>query len=55
MKGKLSDQPLAELIREISAKGLSGALRLERKRAQTAIYFEQGRIIFAAANLRNSS
>jgi curved DNA-binding protein CbpA len=52
MKGKLSDQPLAELIREISAKGLSGTLRLERERMQTAIYFEQGRIIFAAANLR---
>lgn len=52
MKGKLVDQPLAELIREMSAKGLSGTLRLEHEQAQTAVYFENGRIIYAASNLR---
>jgi curved DNA-binding protein CbpA len=52
MKGRLSDQPLAELIREISAKGLSGTLRLEHERAQTAVYFDKGEVIYAAANLR---
>jgi curved DNA-binding protein CbpA len=52
MKGKLTNQPLAELIREISAKTLSGTLRLEQGPAQTAIYFENGQIVYAAANLR---
>lgn len=52
MKGKLVDQPLAELIREMGAKGLSGTLRLEHERAQTAVYFENGRVIYAASNLR---
>jgi curved DNA-binding protein CbpA len=52
MKGKLTDQPLAELIREIYAKNLSGTLRLEHERAQTAVYFENGAIVYAASNLR---
>jgi len=53
MKGTLSDQPLAELIREISARNFSGTLRLEHERAQVAVYFENGRLIFAASNLRS--
>ena len=52
MKGKLTEQPLAELIREISSKNLSGTLRLERERTQTAIYFDSGQLIYAACNLR---
>lgn len=52
MKGKLTDQPLVELIREISSKELSGTLRLEQEQAQTAIYFESGQLIFSASNLR---
>jgi len=52
MKGTLTDQPLAELIREISSKAFSGTLRLERERAQTAIYFEAGAVVYAASNLR---
>lgn len=52
MKGTLTEQPLAELIREISAKGLSGTLRLEHERAQTAVYFETGQLVYAASNLR---
>ena len=52
MNGKLSDQPLAELIREIGSKLFSGALRLERELAKTAIYFEKGRLVFAASNIR---
>lgn len=50
--GKLTEQPLAELIREISIKGLSGTLRLEQERMQTAVYFDQGQLIYAASNLR---
>jgi len=52
MNGKLSLNPLAELIREIGSKGLSGALRLENERAKTVCYFEQGRVVFAASNIR---
>ena len=52
MKGKLTDQPLAELIREISSKGFSGTLRLEHNRAQAAVYLEEGQVIYAASNLR---
>jgi len=52
MKGKLTDQPLAELIREMHAKNLSGTLRLVHERAQTAVYFENGAIVYAASNLR---
>lgn len=52
MKGKLTDQPLVELIREISAKGFSGTLRLQQELAQCAIYFEEGEVVFAASNLR---
>lgn len=52
MKGKLTDQPLVELIREISSKGLSGTLRLQQERVQSAVYFEEGQLVFAASNLR---
>jgi curved DNA-binding protein CbpA len=50
--GKLAEQPLAELIREISFKGLSGCVRLEHERAQTAAYFDAGQLVYAATNLR---
>lgn len=52
MKGTLTEQPLAELIHEISSKGMSGSLRLERERAQTAVYFDSGQLIYAASNVR---
>jgi curved DNA-binding protein CbpA len=52
MNGRLSDQPLAELIREIGSKSLAGALRLEHDRAKTVVYFEKGQIVFAASNIR---
>ncbi len=51
MEGKLAEHPLAELIREITATGLAGALRLARERAQVAIYFESGQLVFATSNL----
>jgi curved DNA-binding protein CbpA len=52
MAGQLKIHPLTELIREISAGGLSGALRLARERAKTVVYFDTGEIIYAASNLR---
>ncbi len=52
MKGRLADQPLAELVREIASKGLSGTLRLEHERAQAVVYFEDGQVVFAASNIR---
>ena len=52
MNGQLSEQPLAELIREISAKSLSGRLRLEHERVHAVAYFEEGTLLYAASNLR---
>ena len=53
MNGQLSEQPLAELIREISSKSLSGRLRLEHERVHVVAYFETGRFLYAAANVRS--
>jgi curved DNA-binding protein CbpA len=52
MAGQLKRHPLTELVREISAAELSGALRLVREQARTVIYFDAGEIIYAASNLR---
>jgi len=52
MEGTLAEHPLAELIREITATGLTGALRLGRERAKVAIYIESGQLVFATSNLR---
>jgi curved DNA-binding protein CbpA len=52
MNGQLSEQPLAELIREISSKSLSGRLRLEHERIKVVAYFESGSFVYAAANVR---
>ena len=54
MKGNLTTQPLAELIREIAVKGISGTLRLERERAQMAVYFERGQVVYAASNVKTT-
>jgi tetratricopeptide (TPR) repeat protein len=53
MNGQLSEQPLAELIREISSKSLSGRLRLEHERIHVVTYFETGKFLYAAANVRS--
>ena len=45
MKGQLSDRPLAELVHEISLKGLSGTVRLQHESVKAAVYFEQGEVI----------
>lgn len=52
MNGQLSEQPLAELIREIKAARLSGALRLARERVQAVVYAQAGAIVAAHSNLR---
>src|SRR6185369_8599712 len=52
MNGQLSEQPLAELIREISEKSLSGRLRLEHERVHVVAYFGHGKFLYAAANVR---
>lgn len=53
MNGNLSENPLAELIRELSSKKLSGRLQLQRDKIQLAIYFQSGKLIFAACNLHD--
>src|SRR5215213_4724744 len=52
MEGRLKDHPLAELIHEISDARLTGALRLAFERVKAVVYFEAGRVVAAASNLR---
>jgi DnaJ-domain-containing protein 1 len=52
MNGRLSDQPLAELVQEISEARLSGALRLARERVRGAVYFDAGQVAAALSNVR---
>ena len=52
MNGRLSNHPLAELVREISDARLSGVLRLERERSKSAVYFDNGQIAAAVSNAR---
>ena len=52
MNGQLSEQPLAELIREISIKRISGRLRLRHELIEAAVYFRDGVLIYAASNVR---
>lgn len=52
MKGQLSEHPLAELTREISAARLTGALRLVRERVKAVVYFNEGAAVGARSNMR---
>jgi curved DNA-binding protein CbpA len=52
MNGQLSEQPFAELIREISAKRMSGRLRVQQNRITVVSYFKAGVFLYAAANIR---
>lgn len=52
MHGQLSEHPPAELIREISAKSFGGRLSLEHDRIKAVTYFENGKFVYAAANVR---
>lgn len=53
MNGQLTERPLAEAIREISAKSLSGRLSVEHNRIKVAAYFYKGVFAYAASNLRD--
>ena len=53
MNGQLSEQPLVELIREISAKSVGGRLRLEHDRVKVVAYFDGGNLVYAASNVRS--
>src|SRR4029078_703075 len=52
MNGQLSEQPLAELIRDIAAKSLGGRLSLEHDRIKVVSYFDNGKLVYAASNVR---
>ena len=52
MNGQLSEQPFAELIREIAAKRMSGRLRVQQNRIAVVSYFKHGVFLYAAANVR---
>src|SRR5262245_12188950 len=53
MNGQLNDRPLADLIREIAKKSQSGRLSIEHDRIKLAAYFDQGKFVYAACNLRD--
>jgi curved DNA-binding protein CbpA len=53
MEGLIGEHPFAELTTEILEKRFSGALRVERERVRAVVYFENGDLIYASANLRN--
>src|SRR6201988_3130189 len=53
MNGQINDQPVAELIREISVKHLTGRLRLQHDAAKVVFYFESGKFLYAASNIKN--
>jgi curved DNA-binding protein CbpA len=53
MNGQLSENPLPELIRELSSKNLSGRLRLEFEKVKGVVYFKSGSVIYAACNVRS--
>ena len=52
MNGQLSEQPLVELIREISSHAVGGRLRLEHDRVKVVAYFDSGNFLYAASNVR---
>jgi len=52
MNGQLSEHPLAELIREISGKEISGRLSLQNEGGRVVIYFKNGQVVYAASNVR---
>ncbi|HEU4766639.1 MAG TPA: DnaJ domain-containing protein [Pyrinomonadaceae bacterium] len=52
MNGQLNKRPLAQVIREISTKSLSGRLSVEHDRIKVAAYFDKGKFIYAACNVR---
>src|SRR5262245_54165460 len=52
MNGQLSLHPLAELIREISAKEIAGRLSLQNDSSRVVIYFKNGLVVYAASNIR---
>ncbi len=52
MIGQLNEHPLAELIREISAKEIAGRLSLQNDSSRVVIYFKNGLVVYAAANVR---
>jgi hypothetical protein len=53
MNGQLRENPVAELIREISLKKFSGRLQLQFEKVKVAVYFKSGALVYAATNLKS--
>lgn len=52
LRGKISRNPVVELLVEISQTDLSGSLRLSQNEQKIVVYFDKGEIVFAASNTR---
>lgn len=50
--GKIQDSPIVELFYEAAANDLSGTFRLASDALKSAVYFADGKIVFAQTNLR---
>jgi hypothetical protein len=53
VQGQLGEKLVADLVREISGKNLSGLLRLSRGKTIKAIFFESGAPKYAISNITN--
>ena len=51
--GTLQERPLVELLREVKAESLTGAFRLAHERIKSAIYCNEGVIVYALSNVRS--
>ncbi len=54
VSGNLFTHPFAELIGEVGDARLGGSLRVDNKERKSIIYFNGGRIVFAASNARTA-
>jgi hypothetical protein len=51
LRGTLSDLPLPDLLRELQLKQATGILSLTSNRVRKALYFKEGRVVFATSNV----
>lgn len=52
--GVFSTHPFAEILAEIGQEQLSGSLRAENGERKVAVYFKDGKLVYAASNARSS-
>jgi hypothetical protein len=51
LRGTLGDLPLPDLLRDLQLAGATGILSLTSARIRKALYFKEGRVVFATSNV----